>query len=1051
MEKTSSKDNLTTESTPAVSSSGSPKYWMSLDQWRQDPEFLKLAENEFRSSPLSEGKEDGWARREFLKVMGASLALTTFGCVRRPAQKIVPYVNRPRDVINGIANYYASSFIDASEGFGIVVTTREGRPIKIEGNPDHPVNKGGMSARAHAFILSLYDPDRLNGARENLLNEKRTNRDTLGVAWQMLDENVSAKLKEGNVGILTAPLMSPSTKALVDEFASAFSARKYEWEPITGESVVEGQKQSYGTAVFPRFRLDKARYILSIDCDFLGTFGTPTESQRLFAMGRKPGPEMNKLVSFESLYSLTGTNADERYQIKPSQQLDVVIALIQQLVVTKGRTGYGSDSNLKEVLKKFALRTTALDAVTISRVAEELWENRGQSIVMAGGLQTETSGAVELQVAVNFLNSLLGNDGKTIDGRNRVNTGHKGSYTDLNRLVQDIESGQVKTLIIQANNPVYAAPENIKLAEALKKVEMLVYVGSRMDETGLLANYIAAEHHSLENWGDAEIQTGVYSIQQPTIRPLYDTRSFQDSLLAWAKASGKTSGRLSSESWYDYLRANWKTGLAGRSGSIKSSGFDDFWIQLLQTGVFDTSGGESGHSPRSFNSSALRNITPVESSEIELALYATVGLRDGSLANVSWLQEFPDPVTKICWDNYLTVSIKDAKAWKLSEGDVVKLQIAGRNLEAPVHIQPGQAAGVVGLAVGYGHSAEGKVANGVGQNAYPLASFVNNRWVASALPAKVEKAGRRYPLANTQGHHSMEGRQIVVEQTVAQYMKDPGENIHRHKIFSMYQEHEYKGLKWGMVIDLNTCNGCSACVIACQSENNIPTVGKKYVLQGREMHWIRMDRYYVGEPEDAAVVYQPMLCQHCDNAPCEAVCPVAATVHGPEGTNDMIYNRCVGTRYCSNNCPYKVRRFNWFDYVKPVQKPLNYAMNPEVTVRDRGVMEKCTFCTHRIHTARIEAKSEGRELKGSDVQVACAQSCPSGCIVFGDLNDENSEVAKLFKKTGNAYGVLEEWGTYPAVKYQTKIRNTAELKVDPGHHGHDPDDHKKTVGKGHHS
>lgn len=1025
---------------------GSPKYWLSLDQWRQDPEFLKLAENEFRSSPMAEGAgEDGWARREFLKLMGASLALTTFGCVRRPAQKIVPYVKRPSEIINGISNYYASSFVDGSEGFGIIVNTREGRPIKIEGNPAHPVNKGGMSARAHAHILSLYDPDRLPEAKENLLNEERTNRDTIGISWEALDERVGTQLKEGGVAVLSGPVLSPSTSALISDFTSAFNGRHYVWEPLSQEAVVEGQRRSYGDKVFPRYRIDKAKYILAVDCDFLGTFASPVQAQYQFAQGRKPVGGMNKLVVLESLYSLTGSNADERYLIKPSQQLAAVVGLISAVSKKAG----SANSQVKALVEKFPALPENLNTEVVEKIADELWVNRGQSLVMAGGLVSNTKAAVELQIAVNLLNNLLGNDGKTIDAKASAHLGFKGSYAALKQLVEDINAGKVKTLIIEAENPVFASPLELKLEEALRKVDLIVYVGTRNDDTGRLAHLIATRNHSLESWGDLEAQAGVYSIQQPTIRPLYNTRAFEDSLLSWAKAGGKANGRLATESWYEYLRAYWKNNISNQRGSIQASGFEDFWLELLQTGVFDTTNGQSsGHAGRNFNYAALSAIQPLESAPLELALYSTIGIKDGSMANNAWLQELPDPVTKICWDNYLCVSIADAAEWKILEGGMVKLQVGPQTLKLPVHIQPGQTPGVVGLAVGYGQQFVGGVANGVGVNAYKLAQYTaEGQWLTSGLPVKVEVVEGFYPLANTQGHHRMEGRQIVVEQTIAQYMKDPRSNIHKHKVFSMYEPYKYVGHKWGMVIDLNTCNGCSACVVACQSENNVPVVGKKNVLNGREMHWLRADRYYVGPPENPNIVYQPMLCQHCDTAPCEAVCPVAATVHGPEGTNDMIYNRCVGTRYCSNNCPYKVRRFNWFDYVKEVRKPLNYALNPEVTVRDRGVMEKCTFCTHRIKQSQSLARAEGRALKTDEVKVACQQSCPAGCIIFGDLNDPESEVAKAFKEAQNTYAVLEEWGTYPAIKYQTKIRNTTELKADPGHgHGHGGGE-----GKGHHS
>lgn len=1015
-----------------------PKYWLSLDEWRQDPEFLKLAENEFISSPLAEDgrgnrQEEGWARREFLKLMGASLALTSFACVRRPAQKIVPYVKQPLDQVSGIANYYASSFTDGVEGFGILVTSREGRPIKIEGNPEHPVNKGGMSARAHAHILSLYDPERLTAPKENLFNVEKTNKDSLAISWESLDEQVGEAIKGGGVALLTPGLTSPSTQKIVDDFCAQTGAKHYAWDPISQEAMIEGQRRAYGKPALPQWRFDLAKCIVSIDSDFLGTVGNVTEAQGLFATGRKPGADMNKLIVFEGLYSLSGANADDRYRIKPSQQLDVAVALLAEVV---GSTNLSTDSEVKGLLSRFANRKSTLPIEGIKKAAAQLLENRGQGLVVAGGLSSQHKRAEDLQVVVNLLNSVLGNEGKTVT----ATVSPRGSYLQFNQLLGDIESEKVKTLIIHGVNPAYASSPDLLFSESVKKVGLVVYTGDRIDETGNLSQLVAPDHHPLENWGDLEAVEGVYSIQQPTIRPLYETRAFQDSLIAWAKAAGKSAGLASVDSWYDYLRENWRSQLSKRRGSIQVAVFEDFWVQLLQRGVFDARSAVSTSS-RGVVTSSLKAIEPLGATEaFELALYSTIGLRDGSLANVSWLQEFPDPVTKICWDNYLTVSIGDSKKFSLKDGDVVFLTKGKERFELPVHVQAGQAEGVLGLAVGFGRTRAGKVANDVGFNAFKLSEYADGRWLASGFATQIEKTEKKYALANVQGHHRMEGREIVVEQTVAQYMKNPKANMHKHKIFSVYEPHKYPKHKWGMVIDLNSCNGCSACIIACQSENNIPTVGKKYVLQGREMHWIRLDRYFVGAPEDVGTVFQPMVCQHCDNAPCEAVCPVAATVHGDEGTNDMIYNRCVGTRYCSNNCPYKVRRFNWFDYTN-VQKPLNYAMNPEVTVRHRGVMEKCTFCTHKIKEAKNQLRREGRELKDGDVKTACQISCPTGAIVFGDLNDATSQVAQLFNGAPNTYSLLEEWGTAPAVKYQTKIRNTEKLKVDPGQHSHHEEGH----------
>ncbi|MGE4132792.1 MAG: TAT-variant-translocated molybdopterin oxidoreductase [Bdellovibrionales bacterium] len=991
------------------------KYWMSLDQWRQDPEFQKLVENEFRSSPLqSEDGQGGWARREFLKLMGASIALSSFGCIRRPAQKIIPYAKRPTDLLPGIPNYYASSYIDGLESFGVIVTTRDGRPLKIEGNPDHPGHQGGMSARAHAHILKLYDPDRFTSAKQNLQNAERTNRETVSVKWEDLDKAVIEQLKKGRVAFLSGTLMSPTTRHLVEEFVGASNAKVYHHDDLSYTNLVDGQAACYGQRGLPRYDLTKARYILAVNNDFLGTWLTPTHFQNQFRQIRQPGDKMARLVSVESNLSMTGTNADIRYRIRPSQTLDALMAILHHIVLVKKASRYHGDDGVVRVLSTFSKGSEEL-GFDVASIADELLENKGQSIVLAGGPQADTEEGKAIYVAANFLNAVLENDGSTVFPVNS-NTGAPGSRT-LDDLLQDIAQDEVRTLIVHGCNPAYSRP-GLDWSAQLKKVEMVIYTGDRNDETGRLADYLACDHHPLENWGDAVSLEGVVSIQQPTIRPLHETRAMQDSLLAWMKGLGKGSARAnSSETWYDYLRTNWRD--EGR------------WTEILQTGIAE--GRERPSSGRGFQLSSFTSLKPgARRSGFELAIYSTVGLGDGQLANVPWLQEFPDPVTKIVWDNYACFSPRDAKEQKLTEGQHVSLRVGENELELPVHIQPGQADGVVAVALGYGRKGAGSVADGVGQNALKLAVSREGRLVTAGLEVKVERLKECTKLACTQDHHYMEGRQIVVEETLHDHIKNPGGAVHRHHITSMWDEHKYPGHKWGMTVDLNTCTGCSACVIACQSENNIPVVGKKYVLQGREMHWIRIDRYYVGTPDDPDTVHQPVLCQHCDNAPCETVCPVAATTHSDEGTNDMIYNRCVGTRYCSNNCPYKVRRFNWFDYTE-IPAPRHLALNPEVTVRHRGVMEKCTFCIHRINYSKQQAKLADRELRPNEIQTACQQSCPTKAITFGDLNNTHSAVRGEFTSP-KSYALLEELNAKPAVQYQVKVRHKEELKGEHKRH-----------------
>ncbi len=574
----------------------SPKYWMSLDQWRKDPEFIAFAEKEFVSSPLqSEDGEGGWARREFLKLMGASLALTTFGCVRRPVQKIVPYAKKPVEIEHGFPNYYASSFVDGFEGLGILVTTRDGRPIKVEGNPDHPANLGGMSVRAHAQILKLYDPDRYNGPRHNLQNKKRTNREIINVKWEDLDKEVVAQLAKGKVAVLTGNTMSPTTNALMEEFASAFGAKIYQYNDVGYDSVLDAQKASYGHASVPRYRIDRAKMIVAINNDFLGTWLTPTTFNREFAARRKKTDDMNKLVVFESVMTLTGSNADRRYRIRPSQSLDVVMALLNELIAVKKVSRYAGDENVKRSLSGFSKQHADLP-FNVSEVAEELWKARGASLVLAGDTHGDTEEALALNVAVNFLNAVLENDGKTIDASASVVA--KNPHGGINDLLTAMKNKDVKTLIIHGNNPAYSLPPSAGFIGLLANSEMIISTSDRNDESTRLADYVATDHHPLENWGDMQSHAGVISIQQPTIQPLYNTRAFQDSMLAWIKGANKGSARAkAATTWYDYLRASWKDTLA--AGKMGGKSFEDFWTDLLQKGVMETSGGSSARSSES--------------------------------------------------------------------------------------------------------------------------------------------------------------------------------------------------------------------------------------------------------------------------------------------------------------------------------------------------------------------------------------------------------------------------------------------------------------------
>ena len=1046
------KDKMKTPPRSAPTSTKQNGLWNSYESYKvanaetahlSEDQLNEKIEEEFQSSPLAEedGK-DGWARREFLKLMGASLAMSSVACVRRPVQRIVPYSKAPLEIIPGVANHYASSLVMGGEGYGLLVRTREGRPLKMEGNPAHPLNLGALNARAQGFLLGLYDPDRLQ-------KPQRIDRNTgtpHDVAWEDIDkEFLKSAGAGGEVAVLTPSLGSPSTQQLITDFTTGFKGRHVVWDAISYDDVTEGQRLSYGKAVLPRYNFEKSRMTVSIDCDFLGTFASPVGNAKRWAQSRKPGQDMASFVAFESVVTITGASADTRVRIKPSQQLDVVLGLLGVLV-NKGLTKYSGQSNVKSLVAgsvDFAKTSGNIEPALFEKIAMDLWEHRGRSIVIAGGLQARTDQALALQVAVNLLNSALENDGKTIDGSGVVQKSFEGSNVAMAQLITDMKAGKIGTLIIHRTNPVYALPADSGFVEALKNVRLVISTSDRVDETAQHADFIAPDVHELENWGDHEILTGVFSIQQPLIRPLYDNSPFQFTLMNWATLAKKGSQKLWQDSWYKYFIQNWQD---RTKGSLKGASFDDHWVKILQDGVVDTTVDARGRdgAGRAFAPGAFDQIKRGKrGAGLELVLYPSIQVGDGTLANVSWLQELPDSISKVTWDNYLVISPKLAADKKLEMSDLVNVTVGNQTLKLPVFVQPGMHDEAVAIQVGYGRTAVGKVGNGIGLNAFPLARFNGGHPIYAGLAVSFEKTAGEYELASVQRHHHMEGRQIIVQATLAQYLRKKDANIDQEGAednITVWPKYEYNGYRWGMSIDHNSCIGCGACTTACQSENNIPVVGKKFVLTGREMHWIRIDRYYWAKDDsentpfekkdlvNPDILFQPMLCQHCENAPCETVCPVAATMHDDQGLNTMIYNRCVGTRYCSNNCPYKVRRFNWFNYNIPgheytlSQKPLKSALNPEVTVRFRGVMEKCTFCIQRIDEKKNEARNENRTIRDGEIKTACEQTCPTNAIVFGNMNDPASRVTKLHKDE-RTYGVLAEYNTKPSLRYMTRIRN----------------------------
>ncbi|TGJ98978.1 4Fe-4S dicluster domain-containing protein [Leptospira langatensis] len=1007
-------------------------HWLSFELRDNEKETKELQRSEFFTSPdpiIARIKSGEFDRKTFLKLMGAGVAMTSLNCVRKPVEKIVPYVDLKTEegtfdfVKHGHSYHYATVY----NGTGILVKAKDGRPLKLEGNENHPVSQGALGAQGQAAIFDLYDPDRaqdpasISGGKA----EKTT--------WANLDAKVQEALSKnkGKTVIVTKPLDSPATKSLIGDFLRAVGGGEHYEISLTSaeEAVSKGQAASYGRALVPNYHFDLANAILSIDCDFMGSWLSPEEHQKDFSKRRNlrnGAKDVNFFAAAESIPTMSGSNADLRLPIRPGDQSKFALAIAAAL----SELG----ANTKDVLGNATLASLSselgLSADNIKKTAKALWENKGKSLVVAGGVSANTADAVDLQVLVNFLNSALENDGKTVDHANPKKEGLADYSGNLNKLTEALKQTKVGVLFLYDTNLVYQGGEHWK--DFLHKAALVVSLTDRADETALASNYLASTTHFLESWGDAEVTKGIFSIQQPAIRPLFDTRSFEDSLIAFA------GGSLGGEKvFYEYVKNSW----------TKKLGSKQKWEDLLRAGttVSAENRKKTPGAGRGFNRGAIKKLAS-SSQGLKLALYEKISIGDGRAANNSLLQELPDPVTKVTWDNYVLLSPALAKEKGIQSNDVVVLKTAKQSIELPAQIQPGMHKDAIGIAIGYGRTAAGTIANGVGKNAYTLAE---NGVYSGISVSSIEKTGKTYKLACTQHHHMMspgfgyEERPLIQSTTIDEYRKDPAAGVKESEIPKIKKNgqmvyavganpvHEYPGYRWGMSIDLTACTGCASCVIACQVENNIPVVGRDEVRVGREMHWIRIDRYYIGNPdnaEDMQIAHQPVMCQHCENAPCETVCPVAATVHGSEGTNDMVYNRCVGTRYCSNNCPYKVRRYNWAQHwynetgaQKGGKAPRYLGLNPEVTVRGRGVMEKCTFCSSRIAEKKIQAKNEGRTLKDGELKTACQQSCAADAISFGNINDKESEVAKL-SSGPRSYRLLEYLNVGPSVAYLTRVR-----------------------------
>jgi len=993
-------------------------YWKSVDELQADSSPLAERQREFAEPlPWQAGAAPaapGLSRRDLLTLMGFSLTAANLACSRAPVQKAIPFLNKPEELTPGVANWYATTCGGCSAGCPLLVKTRDGRPIKIEGNPDSPRFGGGTCAAGQATVLSLYDEDRLRGP---LWIGQPTSWDAID-AW--IVPRVSAALaREGGVALLSGPVLSPTTRELIAGWADLHpSFQHVVYEPRSLSAVRRAHEQAYGAAVVPHFRFDRARVIVGIEADFLGTWLSPVEFTHHYARHRVPdAPGFVSLhVQFESGLSLTGANADRRVPITPSQRGLVALALLRALRL---------EARLEPLVPEPP--AAAVDRRQIEAIAKELWLARGESLLVSGAPEVST------QVMVAAANDLLGNVGRTLE-LDRPSLQSQADDAAVERLIQSMDRGDIHVLIVHGVNPVYDHPESARFVRAVEKVALSLSLSDRLDETAACLHGVCPDHHFLEAWNDAEPLASVYSLAQPTIAPLFDTRAAQESLLTWIGGP--------SDEKADYrtvLRDHWRRNIHPQQTRYHE--LDELWDRTLQAGVLDLSGASarevaSGDFEDDLPAAAQRALEHFREGQAnqtarlhELHLYESVALRDGRQANNPWLQELPDPITKLTWGNCASISPALAASQDLADGDVVALVHGRTRLELPVLVQPGQQEHTISVPVGYGRT-RGKVAGRLGTNAYPMAPLRDGLRGAARIGVALEKTGRREALATTQTHHSMEGRPIVREATLAEYRLNPAAgNEERGDQATLWKEHPEADHLWGLAIDLSTCTGCSACVVACQAENNVPVVGKDEVRRGREMHWIRLDRYYAGGAENPDTVFQPMMCQHCNNAPCETVCPVLATVHSSDGLNQQIYNRCVGTRYCENNCPYKVRRFNWFNYAHNARfdYDMNSALgtmvlNPDVVVRSRGVMEKCSLCVQRIQAAKLTAKQQGRPLVDGDAQTACQQACPAQAIVFGDFKDPRSRLAHL-RTDARHYHVLAELGTRPNVGYLSKIRN----------------------------
>lgn len=1044
------------------------KYWRSLEERNQDLDFIRDSKKEFVTDPFLQEMEENTTtnRRNFLKILGFSVGATAaLASCQTPVKYILPYVKQPDQTRGSISDFYASTFYDGLDFCNVLVKSRDGRPIKVEGNPSSLVTPRGTSGHAQASVMGVYDSNRLRGP---IKKEGKI------LTWKSVDSEIEQALKSNTskgIRILSSTILSPATRELINQFKEKYeNVKLIEYDSISAHGILEAAKISFGKRIVPSYRFDHADMIVGFNADFLGTWLSNTEFSYQWSLNRKftdDKPKVSRHVQFETNMTTTGASADTRIPIKPSQEGAMILKLHNIIATMTGKETLPGDG--MEAPGNY-----------VNSVADELVKNKGRALVVSG------SNDVNVQLIVNAINEMLDSYGNTIDIQGHSNL-RKGDDNEVQKLLEELNSGSVGAILVVNSNPAYTHPAGKAWADAIKKAPLSIAFTGSKNETSVACQYQLGHSHYLESWDIMEPYSGYVTIQQPLISPLFKTRQFSECLMAWLGLTEtyreyimKFSG-MSEDKWRNFL----SEGVVGMTVKTEEVKHDKEVLKTETVAVKDTANtkdekavepavsnitivpvrpikgrGEYSKEGLAAAASSVSTKYTGNKGKIDLLLYSSVGLTDGSMAEIPWLQEFPDPISRTAWDNFVAIPLMMAEEKGIKTDDLLKVTAGKFSVELPAYVMPGQQRETVSIALGYGREVVGPAGENCGKNAFPAVGFDNGlQYFVGGV--SVEKAGGTYKLAKVQTQGTTMGRNVIRETTVGNYdnyikeYQTERDHLLTHLV-SLYPERRPTGHRWGMAIDLNACTGCGACLIACIAENNIPVVGRDEVRRGREMHWIRIDRYFSDKtPEDSQdweeqpaeypdITFQPMLCQHCGDAPCENVCPVIATVHSTEGLNQQAYNRCFGTRYCANNCPYKVRRFNWFDYTNtsnfaynPIEGLERFVLNPDVSIRARGVMEKCSFCVQRLQAGKLEAKKAGRKLNESDVQVACASACPSGAIYFGDLMDLEHKVAHLFPRDSpikiegrqgykRAFHVIEELKTKPSISYLVKVRNRKE-------------------------